>query len=153
MARWLHPRSLRLTPPQQHLPQPCGHPPSHSLTSASAILFPLSRSLPAASRRCHTGFEETKDFPIRMNDLIAGRYQVCTCVCVFVRVCMSVYVRKRGEESRCRPRWLNCLLSLHYVMNITCLVRLWTLRRMALLGPPAPVPPTKHFQSVLSASA
>jgi hypothetical protein len=27
-------------------------------------------------RRCHTGFEETKDFPIRMNDLIAGRYQV-----------------------------------------------------------------------------
>eukprot|EP00200_Dunaliella_tertiolecta_P003736 CAMPEP_0202359942 /NCGR_PEP_ID=MMETSP1126-20121109/13064_1 /ASSEMBLY_ACC=CAM_ASM_000457 /TAXON_ID=3047 /ORGANISM="Dunaliella tertiolecta, Strain CCMP1320" /LENGTH=1262 /DNA_ID=CAMNT_0048953517 /DNA_START=67 /DNA_END=3855 /DNA_ORIENTATION=- len=27
-------------------------------------------------RRCRTGFEETKDFPIRMNDLIAGRYQV-----------------------------------------------------------------------------
>mmetsp|Transcript_26782 Transcript_26782/g.49194 ORF Transcript_26782/g.49194 Transcript_26782/m.49194 type:complete len:951 (-) Transcript_26782:531-3383(-) len=27
-------------------------------------------------RRSRTGFEETKDFPIRMNDLIAGRYQV-----------------------------------------------------------------------------
>jgi len=27
-------------------------------------------------RRQRTGFEETKDFPIRMNDLIAGRYQV-----------------------------------------------------------------------------
>lgn len=27
-------------------------------------------------RRHRTGFEETKDFPIRMNDLIAGRYQV-----------------------------------------------------------------------------
>lgn len=27
-------------------------------------------------RRHHTGFEETKDFPIRQNDLIAGRYQV-----------------------------------------------------------------------------
>lgn len=27
-------------------------------------------------RRNRTGFEETKDFPIRMNDLIAGRYQV-----------------------------------------------------------------------------
>ncbi len=30
----------------------------------------------APCRRCRTGFEETKDFPIRMNDLIAGRYQV-----------------------------------------------------------------------------
>ncbi|GIL55001.1 hypothetical protein Vafri_10672 [Volvox africanus] len=27
-------------------------------------------------RRHRTGFEETKDFPIRLNDLIAGRYQV-----------------------------------------------------------------------------
>ncbi len=27
-------------------------------------------------RRNRTGFEETKDFPIRINDLIAGRYQV-----------------------------------------------------------------------------
>ncbi len=27
-------------------------------------------------RRGRTGFEETKDFPIRMHDLIAGRYQV-----------------------------------------------------------------------------
>lgn len=27
-------------------------------------------------RRHRTGFEETKDFPIRTNDLIAGRYQV-----------------------------------------------------------------------------
>jgi hypothetical protein len=24
----------------------------------------------------HTGFEDTKDFPIRHNDIIAGRYQV-----------------------------------------------------------------------------
>ncbi len=29
-----------------------------------------------ALRRHRTGFEETKDFPIRMHDLIAGRYQV-----------------------------------------------------------------------------
>ena len=28
-------------------------------------------------RRRRTGFEETKDFPIRINELIAGRYQVC----------------------------------------------------------------------------
>ena len=27
-------------------------------------------------RRRRTGFEETKEFPIRTNDLIAGRYQV-----------------------------------------------------------------------------
>ena len=27
-------------------------------------------------RRRRTGFEETKDFPIRINELIAGRYQV-----------------------------------------------------------------------------
>ena len=27
-------------------------------------------------RRRRTGFEETKDFPIRVSDLIAGRYQV-----------------------------------------------------------------------------
>ena len=27
-------------------------------------------------RRRRTGFEETKDFPIRIDDLIAGRYQV-----------------------------------------------------------------------------
>ena len=26
-------------------------------------------------RRRRTGFEETKDFPIRVDDLIAGRYQ------------------------------------------------------------------------------
>ena len=29
-------------------------------------------------RRRRTGFEETKDFPIRVDDLIAGRYQACT---------------------------------------------------------------------------
>ena len=28
-------------------------------------------------RRHCTGFEESEDFPIRSNDLIAGRYQVC----------------------------------------------------------------------------
>ena len=28
-------------------------------------------------RRRRTGFEETKDFPIRVDDLIAGRYQAC----------------------------------------------------------------------------
>eukprot|EP00195_Chlamydomonas_chlamydogama_P014734 CAMPEP_0202902904 /NCGR_PEP_ID=MMETSP1392-20130828/18762_1 /ASSEMBLY_ACC=CAM_ASM_000868 /TAXON_ID=225041 /ORGANISM="Chlamydomonas chlamydogama, Strain SAG 11-48b" /LENGTH=1064 /DNA_ID=CAMNT_0049589765 /DNA_START=132 /DNA_END=3326 /DNA_ORIENTATION=- len=33
-------------------------------------------SLKVIHRRHRTGFEETKDFPIRMNDLIAGRYQV-----------------------------------------------------------------------------
>jgi hypothetical protein len=30
-------------------------------------------------RRHHTGFEETKDFPIRLNDCIAARYQVKHC--------------------------------------------------------------------------
>lgn len=29
-------------------------------------------------RRHRTGFEETKDFPIRVNDLVAGRYQAGT---------------------------------------------------------------------------
>lgn len=33
-------------------------------------------SLKVIHRRKRTGFEETKDFPIRVNDLIAGRYQV-----------------------------------------------------------------------------
>lgn len=28
-------------------------------------------------RRRRTGFEDSKEFPIRKNDLIAGRYQVC----------------------------------------------------------------------------
>jgi hypothetical protein len=30
-------------------------------------------------RKHRTGFEESKDFPIRINDLIAGRYQVRWC--------------------------------------------------------------------------
>uniref|UniRef100_A0A061RLX5 Kinase family protein n=1 Tax=Tetraselmis sp. GSL018 TaxID=582737 RepID=A0A061RLX5_9CHLO len=33
-------------------------------------------SLPIIHRRRHTGFEETKDFPIRINDCVAGRYQI-----------------------------------------------------------------------------
>ena len=33
-------------------------------------------SLKVIHRRRRTGFEETKDFPIRVNDLVAGRYQV-----------------------------------------------------------------------------
>lgn len=33
-------------------------------------------SLKVIHRRQRTGFEETKDFPIRINDLVAGRYQV-----------------------------------------------------------------------------
>eukprot|EP00884_Botryococcus_braunii_P011930 jgi/Botrbrau1/20738/Bobra.0058s0066.1 len=33
-------------------------------------------NLKVIHRRRRTGFEETKDFPIRVNDLIAGRYQV-----------------------------------------------------------------------------
>lgn len=33
-------------------------------------------NLQVIHRRNHTGFEETKDFPIRMNDCVAGRYQV-----------------------------------------------------------------------------
>ena len=32
-------------------------------------------SLKVIHRRRRTGFEETKDFPIRVSDLIAGRYQ------------------------------------------------------------------------------
>ena len=27
-----------------------------------------------------TGFEETKDFPIRLDELVAGRYQVKCCI-------------------------------------------------------------------------
>jgi hypothetical protein len=33
-------------------------------------------ALKVIHRRNRTGFEETKDFPIRINDLVAGRYQV-----------------------------------------------------------------------------
>lgn len=33
-------------------------------------------SLKVIHRRRRTGFEETKDFPVRVNDLVAGRYQV-----------------------------------------------------------------------------
>lgn len=36
-------------------------------------------SLKVIHRRRRTGFEESKDFPIRVNDLVAGRYQVSTC--------------------------------------------------------------------------
>jgi hypothetical protein len=38
-------------------------------------------------RRRHTGFEDSKEFPIRKNDLIAGRYQVrvwCVLRCAFL---------------------------------------------------------------------
>ena len=49
-------------------------------------------SLKVIHRRRRTGFEETKDFPIRVNDLVAGRYQVLHQVlnnrCHFVG-CMS----------------------------------------------------------------
>lgn len=38
-------------------------------------------------RRRRTGFEDSKEFPIRRNDLIAGRYQVCF-ECVWA-VCLS----------------------------------------------------------------
>lgn len=38
-------------------------------------------SLKVIHRRRRTGFEETKDFPIRVNDLVAGRYQVKPCFC------------------------------------------------------------------------
>mgnify|MGYP001806993016 CR=1 FL=1 len=31
-------------------------------------------------RRRRTGFEDSKEFPIRKNDLIAGRYQVRDCM-------------------------------------------------------------------------
>ena len=33
-------------------------------------------TLKVIHRRRRTGFEETKDFPVRVDDLIAGRYQV-----------------------------------------------------------------------------
>jgi hypothetical protein len=39
----------------------------------------------------HTGFEDSKEFPIRKNDLIAGRYKVCLFYplvsgCIFLEV-------------------------------------------------------------------
>ena len=40
-------------------------------------------SLKVIHRRRRTGFEETKDFPIRVNDLVAGRYQVLLCAAVW----------------------------------------------------------------------
>lgn len=45
-------------------------------------------SLKVIHRRQRTGFEETKDFPVRVNDLVAGRYQVNCCLC-YACMCIS----------------------------------------------------------------
>ena len=48
-------------------------------------------SLKVIHRRRRTGFEETKDFPIRVNDLVAGRYQVKRCLCSACACCQAVH--------------------------------------------------------------
>lgn len=70
-------------------------------------------------RRCRTGFEETKDFPIRMNDLIAGRYQVMDFLgsAAFSR---AIQVRGTGgaggsDEGRWQRQW-------HGIMSLVCSV-------------------------------
>eukprot|EP00798_Chlamydomonas_sp_ICE-L_P020443 gene20443-27232_t len=60
--------------------------PSYTVDANGAVIFDYDLSyidrkyevfdLRIIHRRQRTGFEETKDFPIRLNDLIAGRYQV-----------------------------------------------------------------------------
>jgi len=47
---------------------------SHRCPAARRARYEIM-SLKIIHRRRRTGFEETKDFPIRINDLIAGRYQ------------------------------------------------------------------------------
>ena len=67
-------------------------------------------NLKVIHRRGRTGFEETKDFPIRVNDLVAGRYQVthlpilcmciplnkhCECMATMMHLCESSSVVKQ----------------------------------------------------------
>ena len=48
-------------------------------------------TLKVIHRRRRTGFEETKDFPIRVSDLIAGRYQARACaMAILGRLSVSV---------------------------------------------------------------
>lgn len=64
-------------------------------------------------RRRRTGFEETKDFPIRVDDLIAGRYQVrllskgCKCEeSLPVHSTSAVMLRPAAAVSRvCFAQW------------------------------------------------
>lgn len=52
-------------------------------------------NLKVIHRRGRTGFEETKDFPIRVNDLVAGRYQVkhlpVLCICILQNKHSAMY--------------------------------------------------------------
>ncbi len=69
---------------------------SQAETESSAVIYDYDPdyvdrkyellSLKVIHRRRRTGFEETKDFPIRVNDLVAGRYQVTAwCLSSFLR--------------------------------------------------------------------
>jgi hypothetical protein len=48
------------------------------LTACPAVPCTQILELKVIHRKHRTGFEESKDFPIRINDLIAGRYHVRT---------------------------------------------------------------------------
>ena len=68
-------------------------------------------------RRRRTGFEETKDFPIRVDDLIAGRYQAGphACTPAFKPAMHRVYDR---QESHRRGQG-----HLYFVAHLGCTER------------------------------
>lgn len=70
-------------------------------------------SLKVIHRRGRTGFEETKDFPVRVNDLVAGRYQVTPppvlCICLLLNkhckymAISAAFIRQRDVSSLHHP--------------------------------------------------
>jgi hypothetical protein len=60
------------------------------------------------NRRGRTGFEETKDLPLRQNDLIAGRYQVRDAVALCAQLCAMCCTACTDMSRRC-----SCSLSCH----------------------------------------
>ena len=57
-------------------------------------------SLKVIHRRQRTGFEETKDFPIRVNDLVAGRYQVRYWLC-YACACHKIQMMSCARNILC----------------------------------------------------
>jgi len=86
----LHPPHPPIHPP----PHPPPHPQSGNLLYEYDAAYIDARyevfDLRVVHRRRRTGFEDSKEFPIRRNDLIAGRYQVRWGGAAGVRVCVFV---------------------------------------------------------------
>ena len=78
-------------------------------------------SLKIIHRRRRTGFEETKDFPIRVNDLVAGRYQASTFACCscYAELYDCSRLSLGTEALWCLAMW-HFLFWQHLVMAFLC---------------------------------